>query len=146
MKTVLFQSCQFSISHLFALSLKCQTFLFDPYKGAFQVLVLWVRTDQGAMAIKGQQHYWSLTTTLFNVISRTLVWGKGSNHSAEMQLVYSTASANWAKSLEVYFFLECYIILFFGNRVSIVESFIIIPNIFSLEKKYNNNKILVSLV
>ena len=42
---------------------------------------LWVRMDQGAMAIKCTlhspklQHYWSFTIRLFNVISRTLVGG-----------------------------------------------------------------------
>ena len=45
------------------------------------------------------QHYWNLTIRLFNVISRTFV-GRGSYPSAEMQSVYSTASANWTKKRE----------------------------------------------
>ena len=41
------------------------------------------------------QHRWNLTIRLFSVISRTLVGG-GSYPSAEVQLVYSTAPADWA--------------------------------------------------
>ena len=42
------------------------------------------------------QHYWNLTIRLFSVISRTLVGG-GGYPSAEVQSVYSTAPADWAK-------------------------------------------------
>ena len=45
------------------------------------------------------QHYWSLTIRLLCVISRTLV-GRGSYPSAELQSVYSTAPANWAKQMK----------------------------------------------
>ena len=63
------------------------------------MLPLWDRVDLGAMPSKSTphspklQHYWSLTIRLFSVISRRDVGG--SYHSAEMQSVYSTASANW---------------------------------------------------
>ena len=57
-QTVLFEKNQFSISHLFALSLniklfyfKCQTILFDRQVGPYQELIQ-VRVDLGAMAIK----------------------------------------------------------------------------------------------
>ena len=41
-------------------------------------------------------YYWSLTIRLFSIISRTLmVVAVGSYPSAEMQTVYSTASADW---------------------------------------------------
>ena len=43
-QAVLFQTIQFSISHLFAQSL-CQTVLFDPYIGSYQVLLLQTRVD-----------------------------------------------------------------------------------------------------
>ena len=38
-QTALFQAIQFSITHLFA-QFKCQTVLFDPYIGPYQVLPL----------------------------------------------------------------------------------------------------------
>ena len=65
------------------------------------MLQLWVRVDLGVMAIKCTphspelQHYWNLTMRLLSVISRTLV-REGSYPSAEVQSVYSTASADWA--------------------------------------------------
>ena len=43
-QTVLFLTIQFDISHSFASS-----FLFDPWKGSYQVLLLRVRVDLGAM-------------------------------------------------------------------------------------------------
>ena len=60
----------------------------------------WVRVDLGAMAIKCTphspelQHYGKLTIRLFSVIYRTFV-REGSYPSAEVQSVYSTASADW---------------------------------------------------
>ena len=56
----------------------------------------------GSSGIEGVLHIlqgWSFTIRLFNVIPRTLM-GRGSYPSEEMQLVYSTASADW-----VYIFL-----------------------------------------
>ena len=48
-KTVLFQTIQFSISHLFAHSLNP---LFDPLIGPYQVLPRRVKEDLGAMTMK----------------------------------------------------------------------------------------------
>ena len=52
-KTVLFQTVQFSISHLFALCLNVKKFLCDPYIGHYQVILLLARVDLGVMTIKG---------------------------------------------------------------------------------------------
>ena len=43
------------------------------------------------------QHHWNLAIWLFSVISRTVIGGGGSSPSAEVQSVYSTAPADWAK-------------------------------------------------
>ena len=63
------------------------------------------QSGPGSMAIKGcpysptPQHYWDLTISLFNVISRTFVVVVGGLYpSAEVQSVYSTAPANWANN------------------------------------------------
>ena len=62
------------------------------------MLPLRVWVDLGAMAMKEYSafpkvpHYWSLTTRLFSVISRTLL--RGSYPNVEMQSVYSTAQAD----------------------------------------------------
>ena len=53
-QTVLFQTIQFSISHLFA-QFKYQTVLFDPLIGPYQVLPLQDRV--GAMAMKGYSEF-----------------------------------------------------------------------------------------
>ena len=45
------------------------------------------------------QHYWNLTIRLSSIISRTFVRGR-SYSSAEKQLVYSTAPADWATGPE----------------------------------------------
>ena len=48
---------------------------------------------------KKLKDYWSITIRLFSIITRTLIGenGGGSYLSAEMQSVYSTASADWAE-------------------------------------------------
>ena len=51
-QTVLFQSIQFSISHLFALSLNVKL-VFKPYIGPYQVLPLRARVNLKAIAMKG---------------------------------------------------------------------------------------------
>ena len=48
-QTILFQTIQFRISHLFALS---QTILFDSQIGPYQVLPLWAREDLEVIAMK----------------------------------------------------------------------------------------------
>ena len=50
-QTVLFLTIQLSISRLLS-QFKCQTVLFDPLIGPYQVLPLRVRVDIGTMAIK----------------------------------------------------------------------------------------------
>ena len=49
---VLFLTIQFNMS-LVCTQFKCQTVLFDPLIGPYQLLPLWPRVDLGAMAIKG---------------------------------------------------------------------------------------------
>ena len=51
-QTVLFQTIQFSMLFL-CTQFKCQTVLFNPLIGPFQVLPLWARVDMGVMAMKG---------------------------------------------------------------------------------------------
>ena len=54
--------------------------------------------NEGVVCISQKiQHYWSLTIRLFTLIYRTLVEG-GSYSSVMIQLVYSTAPADWARS------------------------------------------------
>ena len=52
-------------------SVECQTVLFDPHIGPYQVLPFKARVDLGVMAMKGHSkhlHCWSLTIILFSVI------------------------------------------------------------------------------
>ena len=51
--TVLFQAIQFRISIQFA----CQTVLFDPLIGPYQVLIFWTTVDVGAMTMKGNSTF-----------------------------------------------------------------------------------------
>ena len=51
---------------------------------------------KGYSAFPKAWYYWSLTIKLFSEIFRTFVWGEESYPSAEMQLVYSAAPADWA--------------------------------------------------
>ena len=55
--TDLFQTIQFSISHLFALSLNVKQFYLTPSIGLFQVLPLHVRMDLRAMATKSSSTF-----------------------------------------------------------------------------------------
>ena len=50
---VLFLTIQFSLRHLFALSLNVKTVLLDPQIGPYLVLPLRARMDLGEMAVKG---------------------------------------------------------------------------------------------
>ena len=62
---------------------------------------------RGAPYSPRPQHYWDLTIRLFSVISRTLVeWG-GYYPSAEVQSVYSTASADWATERLCHIHIVC---------------------------------------
>ena len=53
--------------------------IFNPKIGPYLVLPLLDRVDLGAIAIRGTphspklEHYWSLTSRLFSVISKTLM-------------------------------------------------------------------------
>ena len=51
-QTGLFRIIQFSISHFFCTQFKCQTVLFDPLIGSYQVLPPWVRVSQRSMTVK----------------------------------------------------------------------------------------------
>ena len=99
-QTVQILTIQFSISHLFALSLNINQF----YSTHWQERVrcshtgpewTWERWQwRSTLHPLTLLHYWNLTIRLFIVISRTLI---GMYYpSAEMQSVYSTVSpANW---------------------------------------------------
>ena len=80
-KTVLFQAIQFSLSHLFAHSLKVKQFYLnqrsDPIRWnhsrpEWTLEHLQLKSTPHFLKL---QHKWSLTIGLFNVISRTLVGG-----------------------------------------------------------------------
>ena len=96
-QTVLFLTIQFSIRHLFVLSLNVKV-LFDPYIGPFQALPLRVRVGLRAMAIK--EHSTFLNFSITGALSSDLVWNpensfrEGSYPSVEIQLMYSTAPVN----------------------------------------------------
>ena len=53
------------------------------------------------------QHYWNLTIRFFNALSRTLIGVREFYSSAEMQLVYSTAPADWTRILSDEFWQLC---------------------------------------
>ena len=99
-QTVLFLNIQYSISQLFALNLNIKQFirLIDrTLPGATASS----QSDLGMMAVNGHSTFPKAPTLLvphirlFNIICRTLVWM--SYPFAEMQSVYSTPPANWAK-------------------------------------------------
>ena len=100
-QTVLLEIIQFSMSHLFVLSLNIKQFYlthrYDPIKwyhsGLEWTWEQWQWT--GTWHSPKLQHYWNLTIRLFRVISgHSLEWESYS--SAEVQLVYSTAPTEWA--------------------------------------------------
>ena len=106
LKTVLFQTIQFSIQNQFyfkqfSLALVHNLVLFDPLIGSYQVLPLWARVDLGAMVIKEYSAFPKAPvllephSRLFSVIIQDTCWW-GSYLSAEKQLVYSTTPADWA--------------------------------------------------
>ena len=75
-QTVLFQTIQFSISYLFALSFNVKQFYLthklDPFKFFFsgpELIWQWM----GTLLSPKLQQYWSLTIRWLNVISRTLI-------------------------------------------------------------------------
>ena len=88
-KTVLFQTIQFSISHLFALSLSVEQF-YLPIDRALSGATTLVLVDLGVMTMKvtpdSQKllHYLSLTIRLFCVISTSVI-EVGSNPSTDTQ-------------------------------------------------------------
>ena len=59
-RTVLFQTIQFSITTQF----KCQTVLFNPSIGPYQVILLWARVELGAMAMMGYSAFHNTPTFL----------------------------------------------------------------------------------
>ena len=70
-QTVLFQAIQFSISHLFALSLNVKQFYFDPSIEFYQVLPLRVIVDLGVMAMRRHSTF-PKAVRLLNIRSGTL--------------------------------------------------------------------------
>ena len=57
---------------------------------------IWERWQwRGTLHFPKLHHYWNLTIRLYSVISGHLL-GWGPNHFAEKQLVYSTATSDWA--------------------------------------------------
>ena len=75
---------------------KHQTVPFDPLMGSYQVLLLRVRVDMGAMAMKGYCTFFKTTglnIRWFCFINKTNC--RKSYRSAEMQSVYFTAQADW---------------------------------------------------
>ena len=102
-QTVLIQTIQFSIST----QSKCQTVLFDPEVGLYQVLPLSVSMDLGAVATKGYSEFFKISTLSFlprcsrcirqPQLTRATGLSLGESYpSAEMQSVYSAAPADWA--------------------------------------------------
>ena len=83
-QTVLFQTTQFSIRHLFALRLNFKMFYLT------NTLYLGTMANKGYSAFPEAPVLLEFSIKLFCVISRTLVGGE-SYPSAEMQSVYSTA-------------------------------------------------------
>ena len=75
-----------------------QTFLFDAIR-CYHSRVQWAWEQwqwRGMLHSSKFQYYWNLIIRLFSVTSRTFV-GEGVSYlSAEIQLVYSTAPADWA--------------------------------------------------
>ena len=83
---------------------KCQTVLFDPQIGPYQVLPLGV-SEPGSNGHEEVLHIpQSLTIRLFNVISWTHVVGGESYPSPEVQSAYLTAPADWAKTCWIFTF------------------------------------------
>ena len=80
-QTVIFQAIQFSISHLFALSLYVKQFYLNHRLDAisyYQFSPEWIwerRQWRDTLHSPKLQHNWSHTIRLFNFIFRTLDWG-----------------------------------------------------------------------
>ena len=98
-QTVLFLTFRFSISHLFAHSLNVEQFYLTHRYDPYQILPLWVRVDMRAMKLKGYSAFSkALRQEPHHQVSypgHLLRWV--SYPSAEMQSVYSTAPADWAR-------------------------------------------------
>ena len=73
---------------------KCETALFNLKIGPYQVLLFWARVDLGVMVMKEYSHfpklhfYLSLTTRLFNVISRTHIGEQALPHCRDAVSVF----------------------------------------------------------
>ena len=98
-KTFLFQANQFSQTTKFSISMPLVLFnpYIEPLSGATTPGSEWTWEQwqsRGAPHSPKPKHHWNFTIRLFSVIYRTLI-GR-SYPSAEQQLVYSTAPADWA--------------------------------------------------
>ena len=109
-QTVLFQTIQFSISHLFTYSLNVKQFYltnrFDPIR-CYHSGPEWTWEHwqwKGTLHFLKVQHYWSLTIRWFYVKILDTCYGEACTRpSAEIQSVYSTAPADWAiEIIELY--------------------------------------------
>ena len=99
-QTVLFQTIQFSISYLFAHSLNDKQFYFT-----HQVLPLWAKMDQEAIAMKGYLAFLKASSITGASPSDCLIsypgyFLGGSYPSAVKQSVYSIGPANWAEIVQ----------------------------------------------
>ena len=100
-QTILFQTSQFRLSYLLALSLNVKQFYLTHWKDSIRSChsgPVWTRERwqrQGTPHSQEPQHFWSHTIRVFSVISRTVV-GPRFYLRAEMQSVYSKAPADWA--------------------------------------------------
>ena len=103
-QTVLFQTIQFSISHLFAFSLNVKQFYLTPLIEPYQVLPLRIRVDLGVMAMKGYTAFAKVSPLLdphyqmvYFHIQDTCCEVEEFYPSVEKQSVYSTAPADWVE-------------------------------------------------
>ena len=90
-QTILFQTIQFSIRYLFALSLNINQFYFIHRWNRVRCFPSGSEWQWTGTPHSPKVQNWSLTIRWFNVVSRTLVRG-GSYSSAEIQSVYSSAT------------------------------------------------------
>ena len=99
-KTFLFQAIQFIQTVQFIICMPLV--LFNPLIGPYQVLPRWARVNLGAMAMKGCSVFPKVPALLgphhqtVKCDIQDTHLGGGSYPSAEVQSVYSTASADWA--------------------------------------------------
>ena len=91
-----------SSNKIIQFSIRMQLVLFNPQIERYQVQPFRTRVDPGAMAMEGYSGFLKVPASLetqhqlFQCYIRTLI-GVGSYPTAELQSVYSTAPADWAR-------------------------------------------------